>query len=345
MVPHILFHGMNDGYFPGPDVWGCNSTIPSSGISHPPVVATIARIIWEKDKDFGNARLKALFPKMLEWHRWFMTWRLDSMVAVCVTHPWEAGRDNAPDWDDSLVRIDATGVGHYERRDIERVDPDMRPTKFDYDRYILLVELGREHGWDDAKLLRTNPFRMADPTFTFILLRANRELVAIGNSLGENVSVPTKWTWILEDGARSLWNSSIESYDSRDAQTQRWSGCVSNASFLSWYAGINGNRMDKQFERLAKTVPFVIPSHDPDSEKFDRRRYWRGPVWPVVNALVGLGMEEAGLKDKAKLVRNATADLIANGGFYEYFDPYDGAPAGGRDFTWTAAIWLGRASK
>ena len=345
MVPHIQFHCVNDGYFPGPDVWGCTSQVPSSGISQPPVAATIARNIWERDKDFGEPRLKRLFSKILAWHRWFMSWRLDSLGAACVVHPWEAGRDNAPDWDHSLARIDVTDVGHYERRDIQVVDPDMRPTKFDYDRYIWLVELGRKHGWDDGELLRTNPFRMADPTITFILLRANRDLVEIGNSLGESVSELEQWTRILEDGARSLWNPEIESYDSRDAHTQRWSGCISNASFLCWYAGIDGNGMVKQFTRLAETVPFVIPSHDPESDKFDRRRYWRGPVWPVVNALVGIGLEEASLFDEAEMVRDATARLIKAGGFSEYFDPCDGSPAGGREFTWTAAIWLDWASK
>ena len=33
MVPHILFHRPDPGYFPGPDVWGADrGPIPSSGI-------------------------------------------------------------------------------------------------------------------------------------------------------------------------------------------------------------------------------------------------------------------------------------------------------------------------
>ena len=35
-----------------------------------------------------------------------------------------------------------------------------------------------------------------------------------------------------------------------------------------------------------------------------------------------------------------TAEAIRAHGFYEYFDPTDGTPCGGADFTWTAAIWL-----
>ena len=40
MLPHILFHRVDPGYFPGPDVWQGRGPIPSSGISQPPVAAT-----------------------------------------------------------------------------------------------------------------------------------------------------------------------------------------------------------------------------------------------------------------------------------------------------------------
>jgi len=49
MVPHILFHKPDHGYFPGPQVWGCDGPVPSSGISQPPVAATFIRAIWEAE--------------------------------------------------------------------------------------------------------------------------------------------------------------------------------------------------------------------------------------------------------------------------------------------------------
>jgi len=36
--------------------------------------------------------------------------------------------------------------------------------------------------------------------------------------------------------------------------------------------------------------------------------------------------------------------MIEKSGFFEYFNPLDGSGAGGRNFTWTAAIWLAWAS-
>ena len=35
MVPHILFHRPDPGYYPGPDVWQGRGPIPSSGIIRP----------------------------------------------------------------------------------------------------------------------------------------------------------------------------------------------------------------------------------------------------------------------------------------------------------------------
>ena len=339
MVPHILFHKQDDGYFPGPDVWGCGGTIPSSGVSQPPVAATIIRRIWEADRPAGDARIRALFPKLVAWHRWFMSWRVDQGV-VCVTHPWEAGRDNAPDWDDTLSVIDAKGVGEYRRRDLMTVDPDMRPEKHDYDRYIWLINLGRDRGWDQSQLRECNPFRVADPAMSFILLRATRDLTEIGRQLGEDVTDLEAWKDQLLNGADSLWNPEIESFDSRDVRSGKWSGCISNASFLCWFGGLRDERMLKHFNRIMRSVRYFIPSHDPGSNKFDRRRYWRGPVWPVINTLIGIGMEEAGLEAEASSLRKSTSDLMQAGGFSEYFDPCDGSPAGGKDFTWTAAVWL-----
>ncbi|GFE63950.1 MGH1-like glycoside hydrolase domain-containing protein [Litoreibacter roseus] len=341
MVPHILFHRPDPGYFPGPDVWGGRGPVASSGITQPPIAATMARLVWEKDLAAGKVAMANLFPKLKRWHAWFMDWRLDR-DAVCITHPWEAGRDNAPDWDGAMAGIDPAGVGEYQRRDTSHVDSAMRPTKYDYDRYVWLVQQGRRLEWDQAKLLEENPFRVADPTMTFTLLRANRDLAAMGRELGEDLGEIEEWIARLEAGAETLWNPTLESYDARDARSGAWAGCVSNASFLCWYAGLDG--MSAQLDRILNLTPYGIPSHDPSSPKFDGKRYWRGPIWGVMNMLIGLGLEDVN-HPQAGRVRQTTHDLITEHGFAEYFDPRDGSPAGGMSFTWTAAVWLGWANR
>lgn len=343
MVPHILFHKDDDRYFPGPVVWGGTGPIPSSGITQPPVAASAARMIHAQDPEGSRARAEGLFPALRRWHRWFIDWRSDDQGAICTTHPWESGRDNAPEWDATMARIDPTGIAPYTRRDTSHVDPSMRPTKEDYDRYLWLVHLGSRLGWDDAALKAESPFRVADPTMTFILLRAHRDLMALGQALGLDTSGMADEIASLEAGARGLWNPAIESFDGRCAITGAWCGCVSNASFLNWYAGIDSDGQAEHLDRLMALVPFGIPSHDPESPKFDAKRYWRGPSWAIMNTMIGLGLQEMRPPQGARL-RAVTRDLIGQHGFAEYFDPTDGGPAGGKSFTWTAAVWLAWAS-
>lgn len=342
MVPHILFHKVDPGYFPGPDVWAGIGPTPSSGITQPPVAATMARMVFDRDPDLGLHKMHVLYDKILAWHNWFMNWRLDR-DAVCTTHPWETGRDNAPDWDGAMKAITPTGVGEYQRRDITHVDSSMRPTKFDYDRYVWLVQRGARLNWDDASMLKDTPFRVADPSMTFTLMRAQRDLAEMGRILGRDVSSIENDVERLKQGAETLWNESLGSYDSRDTLSGEWSYSISNASFLCWYGGLEAPEMKPVLERVMTGIEYGVPSYDPHGEKFDAKRYWRGPVWGVVNMLIGMGMDDFGMPEGPAL-RKATADLIKKHGFSEYFDPRDGSPAGGKDFTWTAAVWLGWAS-
>ena len=339
MLPHIIFHQIDDRYFPGPDEWRGIGPIASSGISQPPVVASIIRQIWEKNGACGDNQVRTLYPKLVQWHRWFMNWRCDNGV-IFVTHPWEAGRDNAPDWDEAMAAINPKNIAPYQRRDTSHVDPAMRPTKYDYDRYIWLLSQGRKYGWDENALKKIRAFKVADPTLSFILLRANRDLMHIGLALGQNVDEIKTWISSQEEGVHRLWNNDISSYDSFDLRTGKFAGSISNASFMCWYAGIYDQRMLSHFDRIMSKVKYGMPSYDPDSVRFDRKRYWRGPSWAIMNMMIGVGLEDAGELERAELVKLQTNLAISQMGFAEYFDPIDGTPAGGTRFTWTAAVWL-----
>ena len=344
MVPHILFHQPDPGYFPGPDVWATDGKGPvsSSGISQPPVAATFARAIYDRDAKAGEARLRALFPKMVAWHRWFMNWR-NSDGMIFITHPWEAGRDNAPDWDDAMAAIDPQGVGSYTRRDTSHVNPDMRPTKADYDRYIWLVQRGQRLGWDEAAMAREAPFRVADPTMTFILLRANQDLAALADALGESRVEIDAWSAEMRAGAERLKNDH-GIFDAINLATGQHTGNTTSASFLCWYAGVESAEMFAALEEAFRTSAYPVPSQSVNAESFDAKRYWRGPTWAIINSLISLGLADMGHTDMAERLRQATREVIARHGFAEYFDPHTGEAAGGGTFTWTAAVWLAWAS-
>ena len=342
MVPHIVFHKADPGYFPGPDVWDTGERTPAtSGISQPPVAATLVRKIWETDEATGRARAAALFPRIKAWHRWWHVYRCHGgTTPACVTHPWESGRDNCPDWDRGMAGISTENVGDYERRDLGHVDAEMRPTKDEYDRYIAILNFGKACGWDHAKIMADGPFLMTDPGISFILLRAHKDLAHMGRALGEDVSEIEGWAAALANNIDQLWNDALGAYDARDLRGGDWAGNLSSAAFLYLYAGVENPRMDARMDAAWDAVRYGIPSADPAADTFEPRRYWRGPMWPVVNSLIAMGFAEAARPDAAERLRRETEEVIRTSGFYEYFDPVDGTPCGGGDFTWTAAIWL-----
>jgi glycogen debranching enzyme len=345
-VPHIIFWQDDPGYFPGPDRWQAGDQVRTSGITQPPVAATVVRSLWDSDPA-GRARVVALFPKLLAWHRWFWRHRdFEDRGVVVAMHPWETGRDNSPEWDAPGSAIDTRGVAAYIRRDTGHLDAAMRPTQEEYDRYVALVDFGRGTGWDHARIAAENAFRVADVGMSMIFLRANRDLLAMARLLGETDAAEEITGHIdrAERGIGWLWDPSVQSWCSRDTITGRPSGFVTSASFLSFWAGIAHPARDAamldHLDRIGGRVRYLMPSLDPCEPGFQMLRYWRGPVWAVVNYMIGRGLCEAGHAQAAGRIRADTLALIQRAGFYEAFDPTDGAPTGGDTFSWTAAIWL-----
>ena len=83
-----------------------------------------------------------------------------------------------------------------------------------------------------------------------------------------------------------------------------------------------------------------MPSTSPLDPRFEPKRYWRGPVWAVVNFMIAEGFERYGQAALAGRIHLATQTLMRDGGIAEYFDPTSGEGLGGGHFSWTAAIGL-----
>lgn len=353
MIPHIIFHKDDPGYFPGPSVWATGKTPPTSGITQPPVLATIVRKLWEDEgADPANPRMIALYQACVKSHRWFHTYR-DPLGngLVMVTHNWETGRDNSSEWDDALARVDTSGVGTYQRRDTGHVDAAMRPTAVEYDRYVAILQFGRKSGWNHREIANHGPFRMLDVGMSMELLRANRDLLVLARALHDREVVAELEARIArsEAGMDWLWHEDVGAYCSRDVVTGESSGLVTNASFLAFYAGV-GTQAQRQrliaaLERMTKSATYLVPSLEAGSRAYDHKRYWRGPIWLVVSYMVAQGLAEAGHDDWAERIRTDSRKLIELSGFCESFSPETGAGSGGPDFSWTAAMWLAWCGK
>jgi len=348
MVPHIVFHVYDDGYFPGPEVWSTGRPVATSGITQPAVAGFAVRRLWERatDRAAADARARALLPKVAAWHRWFFSHRDPGGEGLAaILHPWEAGRDNSIDWDEAFDRVPTDGIAPYTRRDTQHANPAHRPTKAQYDRYLWLVEHFRGLGWDNAKLHDASPFQVVDPGFNGILLRACADLAALAGALGDT-GIADENRAFAERGLAAmegLWSDAHGQYLCRDRTTGRLIDSASSGGLLAAFAAIPAARAGAiagTVARLGREARYIVPSHDPADPRFEPARYWRGPVWLVVNYMIADGLRVAGQPAAADAITASSLDLIRESGFAEYYDPMTGEPLGGSTFTWTAAMVL-----
>ncbi|CAI5462854.1 unnamed protein product [Closterium sp. Yama58-4] len=355
MVPSILFHRPTDSYFPGPEIWGSKERpSPSTGITQPPVATLSVRFLYEHavDKELAREKMELLFPKLLAWHRWWYKARdpLGTGV-VAILHPWESGMDNSPAWDEAM-QFPIIDLPPYQRRDLTHVDAAMRPDKATYDRYLtLLYTFKNTNFYDSSQLYHISPFRVTDLCVNSILLRANRDLRWLALKLGhEDVAAEIEgWLDAGFRGFETLWDEHDGIFKCKDQLTGKLLNAKTSAGFLPLFAGA---ATKKQAARLAVTlkrwqeqVPYGVPSTDPSDPRFEALRYWRGPVWLIINWMVSNGLKHYGLSELAEKVRNSSLHLTSQAGLHEYFDPLTGAGAGGANFSWTAAMclaWLDR---
>lgn len=347
MVPHIVFHVDDEGYFPGSAVWRTNRPTPTSGITQPPVLGFVLKRLVAEAKDAGMARERAaaLVPKAAAWHRWFYANRDPHGTGlVALLHPWESGRDNSIDWDAALARVPTDGIDAYQRRDTQHVDASQRPLKAEYDRYLWLVQCFRELGWDNAKLHDASPFKVVDPGFNAILIRSDSDLADLADSLGET-ALATEARTRVERARRAfptLWSEKHGQFCCLDRATGELVDSASVGGLLPVFAALGTQEQQRLIAgRIAawrdKTM-LGIASHDPADPRFEPRRYWRGPAWLVVNYMIADGLDRCGLAEAAAQVRADSLACIETGGFAEYYDVKTGDGLGGDSFTWTAAM-------
>ncbi|WP_298361910.1 hypothetical protein [uncultured Litoreibacter sp.] len=344
MIPSIIFRSDDPAYFPGPSRWGSTpGDIPSTGVSQPPVLATIVRQLTED----APTRRAQVFDQIFAWHKWYHEARtVDGIVAT--VHPWETGRDNCPEWNIGLDQMNiAPDLAPYTRMDNKHVNPQYRPTQEQYDKYLTIVQFGDSIGWDQRRLTDEGPFLMADPNIHFVLLRADKDLLAMAQRLGKAAAVQDEIKgWIAKGEAATdyLWNDDLGAFTARDIRSGVFSSGFSNCSALCFYADAGTPeqraRVLDNLRRISGAVEFMLPSWDPDAADFEPQRYWCGPVWPQMNYMTALGLTEQGEPELGQQIRDDLCRAIEKSGFWECFNPLTGDGCVGANFSWTAAVWL-----
>jgi glycogen debranching enzyme len=351
MIPHIVFHAPSDTYFPGPNVWGTWHRIPTSGITQPPVFGMALRQVHEAAEAEGTPdaaeRTRALFRAALKSHRWWIAARdPEGLGLVAILHPWESGSDNSPAWDQAMDRIPTTTTTAIRRKDTGHVDAAMRPRDVDYQRFIHLVDTYRACGWDPQRQWAEAPFKVADVQMTGILARSTADLIALAETFGDETERAELTAMLdhLRAGLARRWRPELSRFVSLDLISGQDVEAPTQACFMPLLAltldEAQRAAVEAEIGRWCQGLVVGLPSTAPFAPTFEPKRYWRGPVWAVVNWLIADGLRANGLVALASTIERGTVAAIERAGFAEYFNPTSGEGLGGGAFSWTAAAYL-----
>ncbi|CDZ58781.1 MGH1-like glycoside hydrolase domain-containing protein [Neorhizobium galegae] len=347
MVPHIVFHQPSDTYFPGPNVWRTRHTIPTSGITQPPVFAIALRKVFEAAGSGAEARTLPLYEAALKWHRWWYSARdPEGTGLVALLHPWESGSDNSPAWDIALARVPTTTDTPVVRKDTGHVNASMRPRDEDYSRFIHLVDTYATCGWDPAKQWEKAPFKVAEIQTTAILLKAGEDLEHLAREFGrmEDAAEIAAFNELSRKAILAQWRPALSRFVSRDLISGEDIEAATQAGFIPLLSlDLEKNIAEALVDEMkawSKGLKVAFPTTKPGISTWEPKRYWRGPAWAIINWLLIDGFKRNGHPEAAEELRISTVAAIEAEGFAEYFDPVTGEGCGGLGFSWTAAAYM-----
>lgn len=369
MIPHIRFSPRADDYFPGPDRWGTDTVaarpagIQTSGICQPPVHAIALRHVLDRgrerggaDREVAEAFARDSMDAFLAWHRWLASARdPDGVGLVEIHHSWESGLDNSPRWDAPYARITPGPVPPFTRRDTLHVGSSAeRPTNAEYTRYLWLVEQLRAVDYDDGRVLDAVDFRVRDVLFSAVLAAAAEVLAEIADELGRPDDAADQFAVAarFRAGVASTVSPVTGLARDYDVRAAEWIGPLTVAGFAPLVAGGEPGLLAAQRALLRgeqwmghPALRYPLPSStSPVSPDFRPSTYWRGPVWPFLNLLLGWACARDGAVTLRDELRTASLEQLSDLTFAEYYEPLTGAALGSRDQSWTAAAaleWLG----
>jgi hypothetical protein len=344
LVPHIVFWTQDDTYFPGPDVWATGRQPATTGLTQPPLPVTAAARLFTADPDRSRAQqaITSLWPRLVAWLAWLHRTRRGPHGACVVVHPWESGMDNSPSWDQPLAAGPEATDEHLERRDTATVSAKERPSTREYRHYLGIVQALRNAGWNTERQPADSPFALEDPSFTAITAQAASELAGVAGPAGQDGSLPGLIAREVRGGLEALWDEDAGWFRPYDVHANRPVGPPTSTGLVAIHAGLADAHLERMLGRLdawGEKLAVGIPSTDPEATSFDAIRYWRGPVWVLVNWLVADGLTRSGRPGRAGTLRQMTRNLVEQG-FREYYDPRNATGIGGRDFSWSAALTL-----
>lgn len=318
LVPHMRYGEA------GPDTW-LGPLERTSSLTQPPMYGHAARVL----ADHGMTPGEDLLIRARRGLDWLWDRRRTDLGLVYVVHPWEAGNDHSPRWDD--------WGGHGRTR----ADDD-RAARTAWNK-------ARMHDVaiaDDGTASWSTSFVACPAGFNAYVAFNLRELATVLDDavLGERAAV------LAEAIDEHLW----------DAEEQLWAdlpvvgggpSCRTPTSdgVLPALVTAEASRAAAALDQLADPTRFGAPFGPANVARthpaYDPGTYWRGPAWPPLSYLFWLALDRRGLVDAAGDLRARTVEAAWRSGFAEYWDPEDGRGLGAVPQSWAGLVVAMAASR
>ena len=346
MIPHILFHDTNTNYYPNHTAWNCGHKIHSSGITQPPVLASILKQIIDKNKITKKQKkeIKKFIIKIKKSHEWFIKYRDPKKTGlVSILHPWESGYDNSSLWDGPMSKVKIEKNIQYKRADNKVVNPEHRPLNIDYDRYVTIKNDLKKNKYNPKKIFNTALFNVVDIGFNSIFLKANKDLIILLKEFNLDSSKIINYVKLTERNILRFFDKKKGAFFSFDLRNKKKISVPSITNYLVLFADINNHKINnvliKNLKKHNLKEKYFFSSIKPNHKSFEEKRYWRGPVWVNCNWFIYKGLIN---KDKkySKKIKQSTIRLVEKKGFHEYYSCKNGKPMGANNFSWSAALYL-----
>jgi hypothetical protein len=311
MVPHMRYG------VAGPDTW-LGPLTKTSSLTQPPMFGHAARVLSDAGVPLSDGSL-AKAKAGLDW-LWRERRTPDGLIYV--THPWEAGNDHAPRWDD-WGAPGRTKEGY------------SRPARTAWNK-----ERMKEIFFDDDGSAKWSTSFVACPAAFNAYTAFNlRELAAVTG----DAELDARATELAAAMDEHLW----------DNEEQLWSdqavvgggpsvripisdgvmGALVTADESKAKAALaqlaDPSRFGAEFGPA--NVSREHPAYDPDM-------YWRGPAWPPLNYLFQQAFRRMGMEHEATALAELSAKGAVTSGWAEYWNPENGRGLGAVPQTWAGLV-------